>query len=209
LFIFSGFKRGKEQERKQHFPDDPQVVHYQHYQDGDEPVGRVAREQPGPSAGQLSTGASHEYAAYDEIKEHQQRMQASQRKKDGGYLTPVSQNVNRSLPAVRTDGDGYMSPASKSDTRPPGQGTRNSPSPPGNGGYISPLEAEDAAARLVSGNSNSDSSSNKSDKSDKSRKYQNEPRSKSSPKSKGIYQSIKDAGISQEHQYVELQTSSS
>lgn len=204
-------KKGKAIERKRQFPDEAQVVHYQHYQDDDVSVGqRPAREQPGPSAGQLSTDASHDYAAYDEIKDHRQRLQASQRKKDGGYLTPVSQNLNRSLPPVRTDGDGYMSPTSASDNRPPGQGKRSkdsSPSPPGNGGYISPLQAENVTERMLSGNS--DSSSNKSDKSDKSRKYQNEPRSKSSPKSKSIYQSIKDAGISQEHQYLELQTNAS
>ena len=97
---------------------------------------RGAGEGPGPSRGQIIIDpAAHDYAAYDEIKEQRQRMLGSQRGKDGGYITPMSQD--RPLPAVGGDGNGYMSPtaAAKESSK-----SKDSPSPPGNGGYLSPIE---------------------------------------------------------------------
>ena len=104
--------------------------------------------------------AAYDYAAYDEIKEQRQRMLGSQRGKDGGYITPMSKD--RPLPAVGGDGNGYMSPtaAKKESSK-----SKDSPSPPGNGGYLSPLEEQLAKHS----SSNSDSSSKKSDKSDNTR----------------------------------------
>lgn len=104
-------KKGKALERKRQYSKDKSVEQ------------QAARAQSGPSAAQLSTDA-----AYDEINDHRQRSQASQRKKDGGYMAPVSKNLNRPLP--------------------PGQGKRtkdSSPSPPGNDGYISPLQTDSKA----------------------------------------------------------------
>lgn len=185
-----GFKKGKNDNQKSKFKD-TQGVHYHHYDNENDPL-RGAGEGPGPSRGQIIIDpAAHDYAAYDEIKEQRQRMLGSQRGKDGGYITPMSQD--RPLPPVGGDGNGYMSPtaAAKDSSK-----SKDSPSPPGNGGYLSPLEEQLAKHS----SSNSDSSSNKSDK---SRKYQNDPRAK--PKTQGLYESIKDAGVTQEHQYIELQ----
>ena len=190
FFVQRGFKKGKNDNQKSKFKD-TQGVHYHHYDNENDPL-RGAGEGPGPSRGQIIIDpAAHDYAAYDEIKEQRQRMLGSQRGKDGGYITPMSQD--RPLPPVGGDGNGYMSPtaAAKDSSK-----SKDSPSPPGNGGYLSPLEEQLAKHS----SSNSDSSSNKSDK---SRKYQNDPRAK--PKTQGLYESIKDAGVTQEHQYIELQ----
>ncbi|XP_062579247.1 uncharacterized protein LOC134248788 [Saccostrea cucullata] len=206
-----GQKSGAQNERKRlkiEFSEDTQAINVQHYHNEDENIGleRIA-EHPGPSAGQISN-PTHEYAAYDEIKDQRQRMQDSQRRKEGGYLTPVFQEPSRSQPPARSGGNGYVSPVTAAKQASGQRNKNDSPSPPGNGGYLSPLrEAKDAAARLLSGNS--DSSSNKSDKSDKSRKYQNEPPRKSPPKTAPLYEAIKDASIIQEHPYIDLQTSMS
>ncbi|XP_062579246.1 uncharacterized protein LOC134248787 [Saccostrea cucullata] len=206
-----GVKKGRRIERKhklQEFQEETQTVHYQHYQTDTENPEAIPLAQQGPSAGQVSVDPSHDYAAYDEIKDQRQRMQESQRRKEGGYLTPVSQGQSRALPPVRTNGDGYVSPkttAKKSQEEGGKTSKGDSPSPPGDGGYISPLQQEkDASERAGSGKS--DSSSEKSDKSDKSRKYQNDPQGKSSPKTKALYESLKDTGVTQEHDYIELQT---
>ncbi|XP_061189519.1 uncharacterized protein LOC133197475 [Saccostrea echinata] len=206
-----GVKKGRRIERKHNlhgFQEETQAVHYQHYHNDDENPEARPLAQQGPSAGQVSIDPTHDYAAYDEIKDQRQRMQESQRRKEGGYLTPVSQDQSRALPPVRTNGDGYISPkaaAKKSLEESRKTSKSDSPSPPGNGGYISPLQQEKNTSEKM-GSGNSDSSSEKSDKSDKSRKYQNEPSSKSSPKTKALYESLKDTGVTQEHQYIELQT---
>lgn len=182
-----GMKKGRASYKKNaKSPDETQAMHYHLYDDEI----TAQQQRAGPSGGPIVDLASHDYAAYDEIKEQRQR---SERKKDGGYITPMSQD--RPLPPVGGgDGNGYVSPKSAPKQPPRGNEGKNgdSPSPPGNGGYLSPLEE-----RKLS--SNSDSSS------DKSRKYQNEP-AKKSPKTKGVYESIKDAGVTQEHQYIDLQT---
>ena len=99
-------------------------------------------------------------------------MLGSQREKDGGYITPISKD--KPLSAVGGDGNGYMSPtaAAKESSK-----SKDSPSTPGNGGYLSPLEEQLA----IHSSSNCDSSSNKSDE---SRKYRNDQPDK--PKIKGL-----------------------
>ena len=64
-------------------------------------------------------------------------MLGSQREKDGGYITPISKDGP--LPPVGGDGNGYMSPmaAAKDSSK-----SKDSPSPPGDGGYLSPLEEQ-------------------------------------------------------------------
>ena len=64
-------------------------------------------------------------------------MLGSQRGKDGGYITPMSKD--RPLPAVGGDRNGYMSPvaAAKESSK-----SKDYPSPPGNGGYLSPIEEQ-------------------------------------------------------------------
>lgn len=190
-----GLKKGRASYKKQaKSPDETQAMHYHLY---DDETSALQQLRAGPSGGPIHDPATHDYAAYDEIKEQRQRIAAgSERKKDGGYITPMAQD--RPLPPVSGgDGNGYISPKSAPKQPPRGNVGKNgdSPSPPGNGGYLSPLEE-----RKLS--SNSDSSS---DKSDKSKKYQNEP-GKRSPKTKGVYESIKDAGVTQEHQYIDLHT---
>lgn len=189
-----GVKKGRSSYKKQaKSPGETQALDY-HLYDDETPLSQL---RSGPSGGPAVDPATHDYAAYDEIKEQRQRIAAgSERKKDGGYITPMAQD--RPLPPVGSgDGNGYISPKTAQKQPQKGNAGKNgdSPSPPGNGGYLSPLEE-----RKLSSNSDSGS-----DKSDKSRKYQNEP-GKKSPKSKGVYESIKDAGITQEHQYIDLHT---
>ncbi|XP_078338235.1 uncharacterized protein LOC144626868 [Crassostrea virginica] len=129
-----GFKKGKNDNQKSKFKDN-QSVHNHYYDNENDPL-RGAGEGPGPSRGQIITDpAAHNYAAYGEIKEQRQRMLGSQRGKDGGYITPMSQD--RPMPAVEGDGNGYISPtaAAKDSSK-----SKDSPLPPGNGGYLSPLE---------------------------------------------------------------------
>ena len=189
-FVQRGSKKEKNDTQKSKFKD-TQGVYYHHYDNENDPL-RGAGEGQRPSRGQIIIEpAAYDYAAYDEIMEQRQRMLCSQRGKDGGYITPLPKD--RPLSAVGNDGNGYMSP--KEAAKEPSK-SKDSPSPPGNGGYLSPLEEQLAKHS----SSNSDSSSKKLDK---SIKYQNDPRGK--PKTQGLYESIKDAGVTQEHQYIDLQ----
>lgn len=193
-FFLRGVKKGRASYKKQaKSPGETQALDY-HLYDDETPLSQL---RSGPSGGPVVDPATHDYAAYDEIKEQRQRIAAgSERKKDGGYITPMAQD--RPLPPVGGgDGNGYISPKSAPKQPQKGNAGKNgdSPSPPGNGGYLSPLEERKLSSDSDTG----------SDKSDKSRKYQNEP-GKKSPKSKGVYESIKDAGITQEHQYIDLHT---
>ena len=131
-----GFKKGKNDTQKSKFKD-TQGVHYHRYDNENKPL-RGAGEGPGPSRGKIIINpAAYDYAAYDEIKEQRQRMLGSQREKDGGYITPISKD--RPLPVVGGDGNGYMSPtaAAKESSK-----SKDSPSPPGNEGYLSPIEEQ-------------------------------------------------------------------
>ena len=91
--------------------------------------------------------------------EQRQRMLCSQRGKDGGYITPLPKDMP--LFDVGDDRNGYMSP--KKAAKEPSK-SKDSPSPPGNGGYLFPL-VEQLTKHTYSNST-----------SDKSRKYQNDPR---------------------------------
>ena len=136
FFVQRGFKKGKDDTHKSKFKD-TQGVHYHRYDNENKPL-RGAGEGPGPSRGQITIDpTAYDYAAYDKIKEQRQRMLGSQREKDGGYITPISKD--RPLPAVGGDRNGYKSPtaAAKESSK-----SKDSPSPPGNGGYLSPIEEQ-------------------------------------------------------------------
>ncbi|XP_061188360.1 uncharacterized protein LOC133196493 [Saccostrea echinata] len=208
-------KKGQKKERKRFLlrsQENTQAVDYQHYFNDDENFTLQSfntEGHPGTSSAyrfKESQDPSHDYADYDEIKD--QKLEAKWRD-EKGYSTAEFRSLNRPLPPIKAEENDYMSPGDELPLEQRNSSTSNdSSSPPGNGGYLSPLQEEkEAEERLVS--NNSDSSSNKSEKSDKSRKYENEPSRDSSSQAVTPYEVIKTTDESKQHQYVKLRTSTS
>ncbi|XP_062579244.1 uncharacterized protein LOC134241184 [Saccostrea cucullata] len=201
-------KKGQKKERKRYLlrsKENAQGGDYQHYfNDVEEMKARSLRTRGYPVA--EFQDPSHDYADYDEIKDQKFEAMLAEEK---GYSTAEYESRNRPLPPIKADDDGYSVHVDDPSPEQKNSSTSNgSSSPPGNGGYLSPLQEEkEAEERLVS--TNSDSSSNKSEKSEKSRKYQNEPPCDSSSEPITPYELIKNTEDSKDHQYIKLKSSTS